>query len=183
MASPRTRDGVIVQDRSLPGFDLSGTRPLLNRDTLAIMTSLPLHDRIAESFQRQRLLATLGARLLRVADGQVDIELPWSEAIQQQHGFAHAGAVATIADSACGYACLTRMPEGSAVLSVEFKINLLAPAVGERFVARGRIVRVGRTVGVATAEVIACSPARPESVIALMQATMMRVEPKNGAGG
>ncbi|MGE3108436.1 MAG: PaaI family thioesterase [Phycisphaerales bacterium] len=142
-----------------------------------------LHDRIAESFHRQRLLSTLGARLVRVADGEVDIELPWAEAIQQQHGFVHAGAIATIADSACGYACLTRMPERSAVLSVEFKINLLAPAVGEHFVARGRVVRVGRTVGVATAEVVARTRSKPDSVVALMQATMMRVEPKNGAGG
>lgn len=147
------------------------------------MDTSPLHDRIAESFQRQRLLSALGARLLRVADGEVDIELPWSETIQQQHGFVHAGAIATIADSACGYACLTRMPEQSAVLSVEFKINLLAPAVGERFVARGRVVRVGRTIGVATAEVVARSSANPDAVVALMQATMMRVEPKNGAGG
>jgi uncharacterized protein (TIGR00369 family) len=147
------------------------------------MSTALLHARIAESFDRQKLLSTLGARLLRAADGEVDIGLPWTEAIQQQHGFAHAGAIATIADSACGYACLTRMPEGSAVLSVEFKINLLAPAVGERFVARGRVVRVGRTFGVATAEVVAIAAAKPESCIALMQATMMRVEPKNGAGG
>jgi acyl-coenzyme A thioesterase PaaI-like protein len=69
------------------------------------------------------------------------------------------------------------------VLSVEFKINLLAPAVGERFVARGRVVRVGRTVGVATAEVIAQSAAKPDVCVALMQATMMRVEPRNGTGG
>lgn len=142
-----------------------------------------LHDRIAESFHRQRLLATLGAALARVSDGEVDIELPWTEAIQQQHGFVHAGAIAAIADSACGYACLTRMPEGSAVLSVEFKINLLAPAVGERFVARARVVRVGRTVGVATAEVFAHVPGRPETAVAIMQATMMRLEPRNGAGG
>jgi uncharacterized protein (TIGR00369 family) len=147
------------------------------------MGTTSLHDRIAESFQRQRLMLTLGARLLRVADGEVDIELPCSEAIQQQHGFVHAGAIATIADSACGYACLTLMPEGSAVLSVEFKINMLAPAVGERFVARGRAVRVGRTVGVATAEVIAHSGAKPDSCVALMQATMMRIEPRNGAAG
>ncbi|MFM9996228.1 MAG: PaaI family thioesterase [Phycisphaerales bacterium] len=147
------------------------------------MNTTPLHDRIAESFQRQRLLSTLGARLIRVADGKVDVELPWAESIQQQHGFVHAGAIAAIADSACGYACLTRMAEGSAVLSVEFKINLLAPAVGERFVARGRAVRVGRTVGVATAEVFAYSAAKPESRVALMQATMMRVEPRNGSGG
>lgn len=147
------------------------------------MSHSPLYDRIAESFRRQRLLSTLGARLLRVADGEVDIELPWSETLQQQHGFAHAGAIATIADSACGYACLTRMPEGSAVLSVEFKINLLAPAVGERFVARGRVVRVGRTVGVATADVVAHGAAQPDACVALMQATMMRVEPRNGADG
>lgn len=113
----------------------------------------------------------------------MDIELPWSEAIQQQHGFVHAGAVATIGDSACGYACLTKMPEGSAVLSVEFKINLLAPAVGERFVARGRVVRVGRTMGVATAEVIAHAPEKPDATVAIMQATMMRLEPRNGSGG
>ena len=113
----------------------------------------------------------------------MNIEMPWSEAIQQQHGFVHAGAIATIADSACGYACLTRMPAGSAVLSVEFKINLLAPAVGERFEARGRVARVGRTIGVATADVVAYAAGRPESCIAMMQATMMRVEPRNGAGG
>lgn len=118
-----------------------------------------------------------------MADGEVEIELAWSEAIQQQHGFVHAGAIATIADSACGYACLTRMAEGSAVLSVEFKINLLAPAVGERFVARGRAVRVGRTVGVATAEVIAHAAAKGETCVAIMQGTMMRVEPRNGVGG
>ena len=120
---------------------------------------------------------------MRVADGEVGIELPWSEAIQQQHGFVHAGAIATIADSACGHACLTRMAEGSAVLSVEFKINLLSPAVGEWFVARGRVVRVGRTVGVATAEVAACAAGKSDSCVALMQATMMRVEQRNGAGG
>ena len=147
------------------------------------MSDTTLHARIDESFRRQRLLATLGARLLRASDGEVDIELPWSEGIQQQHGFVHAGAIATIADSACGYACLTRMPEGSAVLSIEFKINLLAPAVGERFIARGRVVRVGRTVGVATAEVAALAAGKPEVVVAIMQATMMRVEPRNGAGG
>lgn len=147
------------------------------------MSGTALHDRIAESFGRQRLLSTLGARLIRVGDGEVEIELPWSEAIQQQHGFAHAGAIATIADSACGYACLTRMPEGSAVLSVEFKINLLAPAVGERFVARARVVRVGRTVGVATAEVVAHVAGKPDVCVALMQATMMRVEPRDGAAG
>lgn len=147
------------------------------------MTTDRLHARIKESFDRQQLLGTLGAQLARVADGEIDIELPWSQSIQQQHGFVHAGAIATIADSACGYACLTRMPEGSAVLSVEFKINLLAPAVGERFVARGRAVRVGKTIGVATAEVVAHAKGKPDVTIAIMQATMMRLEPRNGTQG
>ena len=147
------------------------------------MAITPLHQRIAESFDRQSLLATLGARLLSVADGRVDIELPFSRSIQQQHAYAHAGAIATVADSACGYACLTRMPEGSAVLSVEFKINLLAPAVGERFVASGKVVRVGRAMGVATAEVVAHATGTPEVCVAIMQATMMRLEPRNGAQG
>lgn len=147
------------------------------------MNHSALHERIADSFRRQRLLETLGARLLRVSDGEVDIELPWSDAIQQQHGFAHAGAIATIADSACGYACLSRMPEGAAVLSIEFKINLLSPAISERFVALGRAVRVGRTIGVASAEVVARSAGKPDTLVALMQATMMRVDPPNGASG
>lgn len=142
-----------------------------------------LHRRIAESFDRQQLLVTLGARLSSVEDGGVEIELPACQAIQQQHGYAHAGAIATIADSACGYACLTRMPEGSAVLSIEFKVNLLAPAVGQRFIARGRVLRQGRTIGVATAEVVAVSESGDETVIAVMQATMMRLEPRDGASG
>ena len=142
-----------------------------------------LHRRIAESFDRQQLLVTLGARLSSVEDGGVEIELPACQAIQQQHGYAHAGAIATIADSACGYACLTRMPEGSAVLSIEFKVNLLAPAVGQQFIARGRVLRQGRTIGVATAEVVAVSESGDETVIAVMQATMMRLEPRDGASG
>jgi uncharacterized protein (TIGR00369 family) len=151
-----------------------------------------LFQRIAESFQRQSMLTTMGARLAHVASGEVTIELPASDKLSQQHGFMHAGAVATIADSACGYACLTRMPEGSAVLSVEFKINLLAPAAGRLFTARGRTARVGKTIGVATAEVFAhtdepgaagTAPASPPTLIAIMQATMIRVEPKNGKQG
>lgn len=148
-----------------------------------------LHTRIAESFDRQTLLKTLGASLAEVSDGRVVIALPFHDAIVQQHGFVHAGAITTIADSACGYACLTKMPPGSAVLSVEFKINLLAPAVGERFIAVGTAVRVGKTIGVATAEVRAITgptsgqAGGTEVVIAIMQATMMRLEPRGGATG
>jgi len=121
-------------------------------------------------------MKTLGAELAGVADGEVRIRLPAAPHISQQHGYAHAGAIATIADSACGYACLTRMPEDAAVLSVEFKINLLAPAIGQAFIAVGRAVRVGRTISVATAEVLAESGEGAPKCIAVMQATMMRVE-------
>ncbi len=128
-------------------------------------------------------MKTLGAELAGVADGEVRIRLPAAPHISQQHGFAHAGAIATIADSACGYACLTRMPEDAAVLSVEFKINLLAPAVGKAFVAVGRVVRVGKTISVATAEVLAENGEGAPKCIAVMQATMMRVEARSGLAG
>ena len=126
-------------------------------------------------------MSTLGARLVRVEPGEVDLELPVRTELTQQHGFLHAGALASVADSACGYAALSLMPPGAAVLSVEFKINLLAPAIGDRFTARGRVVRVGRTIGVATAEVIAHATGKPDTTVALMQGTMMRVELKDGA--
>ena len=138
---------------------------------------------VRESFARQSLLATLGAELAEVSDGEVAIRLPFGPHLCQQHGFAHAGAITAIADSACGYACLTRMPAGSAVLSVEFKINLLAPAEGNHFVARGRVVRMGRSLGVATAEVHAYGAGGEGRCIAVMQGTMMRVEPRAGAAG
>lgn len=146
--------------------------------------SNPTHvQTVHESFARQALLGTLGAELVEVADGLVAIRMPFGSHLLQQHGFVHAGAIATIADSACGYACLTQMPPGSAVLSVEFKINLLAPARGEFFVARGRVVRMGRSVGVATAEVFAHEASGANKCVALMQATMMRVEPQAGVVG
>jgi uncharacterized protein (TIGR00369 family) len=147
------------------------------------MSHEALHARIQESLSRQVMLTTLGARLVRVAEGEVEIELPFNPGLTQQHGFLHAGAVATIADSACGYACLTRMPPDSSILSVEFKINLLAPARGAVFVAKGRAVRVGKTIGVATAEVFAAGGAGETTCIAVMQATMMRLESKPGRTG
>ena len=131
--------------------------------------------RVRASFDRQQFMATLGARLARVAPDEVDIEVPVQPAVAQQHGFVHAGAMAAIADSACGYAALTGMPPGVAVLSIEFKINMLAPAAGERVVARGRVVRRGRTIIVCGADVFAIS-AGAEKLVAVMTATMMVVE-------
>ena len=130
--------------------------------------------RIQSSFDRQTFMRTLGARLVSVEPGQIVIEWPFSIELTQQHGFLHAGVVAAVADSACGYAALSLMPEGVAVLSVEFKVNLLKPAAGELFRAVGKVARAGRTLSVCTAEVQA-HRAGKETVIAIMQGTMMAV--------
>ena len=94
-------------------------------------------------------MTTLGATLGAITSGAVEISVRPHDAISQQHGFVHAGAVTAIADTAAGYAALSLMPPGSGVLSTEFKFNLLAPAVGDRIVARGRVVKAGRTLTVA----------------------------------
>jgi uncharacterized protein (TIGR00369 family) len=128
--------------------------------------------RVQASFARQRALATLGASLSHVAPGEVDIVLPFREDLSQQHGFLHAGITTTIVDTACGYAALTLMPPGAAVLSIEFKVNLLAPGQGDRFLARGRVLKPGRTITVANGEVIAFSAGK-ERLVATMTATLM----------
>lgn len=115
------------------------------------MTSL--EDRVRADFDEQEAMKLLGARVVRVQEGVVEIELPFRPELSQQHGFFHAGLLATIADSAGGYAAYTLMPPGSEVLTVEFKLNLLAPASGDLAVARGRVVRAGRTLTVAEIEV------------------------------
>lgn len=130
--------------------------------------------RVRASFARQRFMSTIGASLAHVAPGEVDIELAVRDELTQQHGFVHAGALAAAADSACGYAALSLMPAGAAVLSVEFKINLLAPAAGERVVARGRVIRAGRSVTVCWGEVVARA-GDEERLVATMVGTMMTV--------
>jgi len=135
-----------------------------------------LHDRIHNSFQAQGLMTTLGATLTWVSDGEVRIDLPFSPKITQQLGYGHAGAITSVVDSACGYAALTRAPEGAEVVTVEFKINLLRPAIGHRFLAVGKVQNAGRQIAVCTGEVIAFSD-KGEKVVALMQATMMYVKP------
>ena len=136
-------------------------------------------ERIRASFEKQGLMATLGASLLNVAPGAVEIVLTPSDAISQQHGFVHAGAVAAIADSAAGYAALSLMPPGAGVLTAEFKINLLAPAQGDRLVARGRVIKAGRTLTLAQAEVFAETGGQ-ERLVALLTATCMRAEDRAG---
>lgn len=130
-------------------------------------------QRVRASFARQAFMRTLGATLLRVAPGEVDIELPFSEALVQQHGFLHAGVTTAIADSACGYAALSLMPVDVAVLSVEFKVNMLAPAQGARFRAIGRVLRSGRTITVCRGEVLAFDAQGDARPVLEMLATMM----------
>jgi uncharacterized protein (TIGR00369 family) len=130
--------------------------------------------RVRDSFAQQALMRTLGAELVAVRAGEVEIALPFRSELTQQHGYVHAAAITAIADSACGYAALTLMRAGSEVLSVEFKVNLLAPAAGQRFVAHARVLRPGRTLTVCTAEVRA-RDSGSEKLIAAMQATMIEV--------
>ena len=108
---------------------------------------------VRDSFARQSLMSTIGAELTRVAPGEVIIELPFRDGLAQQNGFLHAGVIAAIADSACGYAAQTLMPAGKDVLTVEFKLNLLAPAAGDRFIAIATVLRAGRTLTVVRADV------------------------------
>lgn len=131
---------------------------------------------VRASFARQRFMEHLGAELTSVEAGSVQIEAPFRPDLTQQHGFFHAGVTASIADSACGYAALTLMPAGSEVLSVEFKINLMAPGRGERLIARSTVVRSGRTITVCQGDVYAVTPDGAQTHCATMVATMMRVE-------
>jgi uncharacterized protein (TIGR00369 family) len=128
--------------------------------------------RVRGSFARQRAMALIGAVLSRVEPGRVDIELPVRDDLGQQHGFVHGGIVGMIADSAGGYAAFTLMPADASVLTVEYKLNMLAPADGERLVARGEVLKPGRTLAVVRSDVWALRDGR-ETRVAAMQQTLM----------
>ncbi|MDP1564685.1 MAG: PaaI family thioesterase [Polaromonas sp.] len=130
--------------------------------------------RVRDSFALQGAMGTLGASLAEIAPGRVVIELPWAAALSQQHGFLHAGMVATALDSACGYAGFTLMPEGAGVLTIEFKINLLAPAKGQRFRMVGQVIKPGRTITVTEGRAYAIDGDR-EKLIATLGATLMTI--------
>lgn len=138
-----------------------------------------VEERVRGSFTRQGLMETLGASVAHVSPGLVEIVMPTSLSVSQQHGFVHAGAVASIADSAAGYAALTLMPPDAGVLTVEFKINLLAPAVGNRIVARGRVVKAGRTITLAQTDVFAENRGQ-EKLVAVLTATLMTMQGRDG---
>lgn len=131
--------------------------------------------RVQDSFARQGAMHTLGAELSLLEPGAVDVCLDWAPGLTQQHGFLHAGMVSTALDSACGYAGLTLMPAASAVLTIEFKINLLAPAKGQRFRMEGRVLKPGRTITVTEGRAYAIDEGR-EKLIATMGCTLMCVQ-------
>jgi uncharacterized protein (TIGR00369 family) len=144
-----------------------------------MLDAAEIEARVRESFGRQSIMTTLGAEIVAVRSGEVGIVLPFSDRILQQHNFIHAGAVATIADSACGYAALTVMPRDAAVLTTEFKINLLAPAKGERLRAIGRVIRGGKKLIITLGDVFA-EEGGARKQVALIVATMMVVNTGTG---
>lgn len=131
--------------------------------------------RVRESFARQPFMATLGAEIASVTPGQCEIRLPYRPGLGQQHGFFHGGVVGTLADNACGYASFTLADADSSVLTVEYKLNLMSPAAGEVLIARARVLRPGRTLVVAQADVLVVIDGR-EKPVATALATLMLMQ-------
>ncbi len=150
----------------------------------ATMVSAPnFEERVRKSFARQNVMTTIGAELTLVTPGTVEIEMAYSGALTQQHGFLHAGIISTALDSACGYAAFSMMPENAAVLTIEFKVNLLAPGRGERFLFRGSVTKPGRTIVVADGQAYAFAADGEAKLIATMTGTMMTVLGRDGIEG
>lgn len=147
----------------------------LTGDTRLVPADADYERVVRDSFSRQGFMLTLGARLAVVEPGSVTIAVPFAPSVAQQKGFFHGAVLGGIADSAGGYAALTLMPGGSEVVSVEYKINFLRPAVGEVLRARGQVVRAGRSVTVCQVEIEAIS-AGTASLAGVMQGTFMRVD-------
>ncbi|HWM24301.1 MAG TPA: PaaI family thioesterase [Chthoniobacterales bacterium] len=137
---------------------------------------------VRDSFAAQQLMATIGARLTNVTAGEIEIRVPFRRDLTQQHGFLHAGVVTSALDSACGYSALSLMEEGVGVLTVEFKTNLLAPARGDELIARGRVLRAGRTISVCQAEAAMLAEGA-ETSVAIMIATVMTVRSRSDVVG
>jgi uncharacterized protein (TIGR00369 family) len=131
-------------------------------------------QRVRSSFERQAAMKTIGASLGAIEPGRVVIELPHSPALTQQHGFLHAGMIATALDSACGYAAFTLMPADAGILTIEYKINLVAPGKGQRFRMEGLVIKPGRTITVVEGRAFAIDEGK-EKLIATMTATEMTI--------
>jgi uncharacterized protein (TIGR00369 family) len=139
-------------------------------------------SRIRESFSRQGMMKHMGARLAAVGPGHAEIRAPFRAELTQQHGYFHAGVSGTIADSACGYAAYTLMPADSSVLTVEYKMNLLAPAEGEELIARAKVLRSGKTLKICAADVHVLKGGA-EVHCATMLATIMCLQGKSDRAG
>ena len=148
-----------------------------------IQTGTDYEERVRSSFARQVVMSTIGAELTSVTPGIVEIEMPYSKALTQQHGFLHAGIISTALDSACGYAAYSLMPPDAAVLTIEFKLNLLSPGRGERFLFRGSVTKPGRTIIVADGQAYAFSADGEARLIATMTGTMMTIVGRDGLAG
>lgn len=133
-----------------------------------------IDSRIRDSFARQTVMKLIGATVTHVSRGEVWIELPYRADMSQQHGFIHAGIITTIVDSACGYAAMSVTEPDTSVLTIEFKTNFLAPARGERFIAKGKVKKAGRTITVCEGDVYTLQDGR-EKLIATMLASVMNV--------
>lgn len=131
--------------------------------------------RCRESFERQGAMALIGARLLRVEPGEVELEMPHSASITQQHGFVQAGILSAALDTACGFACASLMPADSGILTIEFKVNLLAPARGDLHRFTGRVRKAGRTIVVAEGEAHSIDADGRGKLVATMTATNMTI--------
>jgi uncharacterized protein (TIGR00369 family) len=136
------------------------------------MTTTNFKDRIRISFDKQNAMHLIRATIPLIEQGRVEVHLPHWDGVEQQHGFVHGGVVGMIADTAAGYAAMTLVPEDASILSVEFKMNMLSPADGEYLIARGEVVKAGRTLIVTRAEVFAVTDGQ-EKLCALMQQTIM----------
>lgn len=147
---------------------------------MAALTEVQMH-RIAASFSQQTMMTSLGARIVALAPGRCEIEAPLLQGFRQQHGAGHAGATFALGDTAAGYAALATMPEGREVMTAEMKINLLAPATGDRLVAVGEVMRAGRRLVVVRAEVLAIAADGTRRSVALLQGTMVPVDPADPA--
>jgi uncharacterized protein (TIGR00369 family) len=140
-------------------------------------------ERVRSSFERQSAMRTIGAELTLVRPGTIEIEMPYSSALTQQHGFLHAGVISTALDAACGYAAYSLMPPNAAVLTIEFKVNLLAPGKGERFLFRGSVTKPGRTIIVADGQAYGIGSDGAAKLIATMTGTMMTIVGREGIEG
>ena len=150
------------------------------RTSPSLQTEPGFEQRVRGSFDRQPAMTLIGAQLLRVVPGEVEIVLPYRPEITQQHGFVHAGMIGAALDSACGYAALTAMPAGAGILTIEYKLNCLAPGIGDRIRLIGRVRKTGRTILLAEGEALAVAADGGEKLVATMTATVMTIRGRDG---